>query len=180
MHVCNFNHHAGSDSEMNGNSIVSDADAAPLNGHSALDLLALAYGDPSDSDEDVMNIKNQVPNVSNELINHTIESQPYTSCNGDYDGTKVSSSSKECQQGPLSQSSKCIGNSNTLNGPKGVHTRNKDLLKMVLSEGFQPKYIYIQKRIRKFSVNHQAQTRLQWRPLVAQTIMLAITVLQSV
>lgn len=142
MHVCNFNQHAGSDSEMNGNSIISDADAAPHNGHSALDLLASAYGDPSDSDEDVMNKKDQVPNVSNELINHTIESQPNTSNNGDCDGTKVSSSSKEHQQGPTSQSSRCIGNSNTLNGPKGVRTRNKDLLKMVLSEGFQPKDIY--------------------------------------
>jgi hypothetical protein len=127
---------------MNVNSIISDADAVPLNAHSALDLLASAYGDPSDSNEDVMNQKIQVPNASNELINHAIESQPITSSNGDCDGTKVSSSSKECQQGPLSQGSKCIGNSNTLNGPKGVHTRNKDLLKMVLSEGFQPKYIY--------------------------------------
>ncbi|ONM35396.1 Lysine-specific demethylase REF6 [Zea mays] len=129
-----------SGSEMNVNSIISDA--VPLNAHSALDLLASAYGDPSDSNEDVMNQKIQVPNASNELINHAIESQPITSSNGDCDGTKVSLSSKECQQGPLSQGSKCIGNSNTLNGPKGVHTRNKDLLKMVLSEGFQPKYIY--------------------------------------
>jgi len=131
-----------SDSEMNGNSIISDADDVPLNGCSALDLLASAYGDPSDSDEDVMNKKIQIPNVSNELINHTVESQPNTSNNGDCDGTKVSSSSKESQQGPTSQNSKSIGNSNTLNGPKGVRTRNKDLLKMVLSEGFQPKDIY--------------------------------------
>ncbi|KAL5673037.1 hypothetical protein ACJX0J_017343, partial [Zea mays] len=58
------------------------SDAVPLNAHSALDLLASAYGDPSDSNEDV-------PNASNELINHAIESQPITSSNGDCDGTKV-------------------------------------------------------------------------------------------
>ena len=130
---------------MNGNRIISYA--APLNRNSALDLLASAYRDPSDSDEDVLNKKNQVSNVSNELISHTIESRPNTSSNGGCDGTNVSSSSKERQQGPSSQSSQCIGNTN--NGPKGVRTRNKYQLKMVLSEGFQPKDIYseMQKKV---------------------------------
>ncbi|OEL31047.1 Lysine-specific demethylase JMJ705 [Dichanthelium oligosanthes] len=134
-----------SDFQMNGNRIISDD--APLNRNSALDLLASAYGDPSDSDEGVLSKKNQVSNVSNELISHKIESQPNTSSNGGCAGTNVSSSSKELQQGPSSQRSQCIGNTNT--GPKGVRTRNKYQLKMVLSEGFQPKDIYseIQKKV---------------------------------
>lgn len=103
--------------------------------------MASAYGDPSDSDEDVLNKTIQVSNVSNELINGMIESQPKTSSDVDCDGKTVSSSGKE-HLGSTSQSPKCIGNTNTSNGPKGVRTRNKDLLKMVLSEGFQPKDIY--------------------------------------
>ncbi|TKW18356.1 hypothetical protein SEVIR_5G426200v4 [Setaria viridis] len=135
----------GSDFEMNRNRIISDA--ASLDRNSALDLLASAYGDASDSDEDVLNKKIQASNVSNELISHTIESPPNTSSNGGCDGTNMSSSSKERQQGPSSQSSQCIGNTN--NGPKGVRTRNKYQLKMVLSEGFLPKDIYseMQKKV---------------------------------
>jgi hypothetical protein len=130
--------HAGSDFEMNRNRIISDASS--LDRNSALDLLASAYGDPSDSDEDGLNKKIQASSVSNELINHTIESQPNTSSNSGFHGTNVSSSSKERQQGPASQSLQSIGNTN--NGPKGVRTRNKYQLKMVLSEGFQPRDIY--------------------------------------
>ncbi|CAL4946041.1 unnamed protein product [Urochloa decumbens] len=134
-----------SDFEMNGNRIISDA--ASLGRNSALDLLASAYGDPSDSDEDVLNKKILASNVSSELISHTIESQPNTTSNGCYDGTNMTSSSKECQQGSSSKSSQCIGNTN--NGPKGVRTRNKYQLKMVLSEGFQPKNMYseMQKKV---------------------------------
>ncbi|KAF8664933.1 hypothetical protein HU200_054251 [Digitaria exilis] len=118
----------------------------PLNRNSSLDLLASAYGDPSDSDEDVLNKKNQVPVVCNELMSHTVESQPNTSRNGGCDGINMSSS-KERQQGPSSQRSQCIGKTN--NGPKGVRTRNKYQLKMMLSEGFQAKDIYseIQKKV---------------------------------
>ncbi|KAG2593686.1 hypothetical protein PVAP13_5NG012569 [Panicum virgatum] len=132
--------------EMDGNRTSSGA--AALNRNSALDLLASAYGDPSDSDEDVLNKKNQVANVSSELISRTIQSQPNNiSTIGGCDGTNLSSSSKEHQQGPSSQRSQCIGNNN--NGPKGVRTRNKYQLKMVLSEGFQPKdkYSEIQKKV---------------------------------
>ncbi|XP_062207813.1 lysine-specific demethylase JMJ705-like [Phragmites australis] len=139
-----------SDFELNGSKIISDA--APLNRNSALDLLASAYGGQSDSDEDVLNKKIQVCNDSNELLSNMIESQPNStssSSNVDCDGTKVSSSSKECQQRPSSQSSQCIGCPNTLNGPIGVRTRNKYQLKMVLSEGFQPKDMYssMQKKV---------------------------------
>ena len=141
-----FNQQAGSGFEMDGNRISSGA--AALNRNSALDLLASAYGDPSDSDEDVLNKKNQVANVSSELISRTIQSQPNNiSTIGGCDGTNLSSSSKEHQQGTSSQSSQRIGNIN--NGPKGVRTRNKYQLKMVLSEGFQSKDIYseIQKKV---------------------------------
>ncbi|XP_062229096.1 lysine-specific demethylase JMJ705-like isoform X2 [Phragmites australis] len=136
-----------SDFELNGEKIISDA--APLNRNSALDLLVSAYGDQSDSDEDVLNKKNQTCNDSNELLSHMTESQPNSSSNVDCDGTKVSSSSKECQQRPSSQSSQCIGSTNTLNGLIGVRTRNKYQLKMVLSEGFQPKDMYssMQKKV---------------------------------
>nr|CAB3479178.1 unnamed protein product [Digitaria exilis] len=47
---CGFSH--GYNFEINGD--------MPLNRNSSLDLLASAYGDPSDSDEDVLNKKNQV------------------------------------------------------------------------------------------------------------------------
>ncbi|KAJ1286714.1 hypothetical protein BS78_03G373100 [Paspalum vaginatum] len=136
-----------SDFEMNGDRIISDA--APLNRSSALDLLASAYGDPSDSDEDVVSKKIQMSNVSNKLITHTTESQHRTSSNADCDGTNVSSSSKEHGRGPSSQSSHCLSNTNTLNAPKGVRTRNKDQLKMILSEGFQSKGMYseMQKKV---------------------------------
>jgi hypothetical protein len=82
------------------------SDAAPLNRNSALDLLASVYGDRSDSDEDdAPNKLLQVSNDSNKLLSPTAESQLKCSSNGDFNGTKVSSSSKECQQGSFSQNS---------------------------------------------------------------------------
>ncbi|CAO2167429.1 unnamed protein product [Urochloa humidicola] len=149
-----------SDFEMNGNRIISDA--ASLGRNSALDLLASAYGDPSDSDEDVPNKKNSASHVSNELISNTIESQPITSSNGCCDGTNMSSSSKERQQGSSSQSSQCIGNTN--NGPKGVRTRNKYQLKMVLSEGFQPKNMYSEMQ-KKVQYEPSRSTKTSTEPL---------------
>jgi hypothetical protein len=119
------------------------SDAAPLNRNSALDLLASVYGDRSDSDEDdAPNKLLQVSNDSNKLLNPTAESQPKCSSNGDFNGTKVPSSSKECQKGSFSQSSQCISKPNIPSGPKGVRTRNKYQLKLMLSEGFRPKDIY--------------------------------------
>ncbi|CAO1942711.1 unnamed protein product [Urochloa humidicola] len=149
-----------SDFEMNGNRIISDA--ASLGRNSALDLLASAYGDPSDSDEDVPNKKIPASHVSNELISNTIESQPITSSNGCCDGTNMSSSSKERQQGSSSQSSQCIGNTN--NGQKGVHTRNKYQLKMVLSEGFQPKNMYSEMQ-KKAQCEPSKSTKTSTEPL---------------
>ncbi|KAL6616571.1 hypothetical protein ACP70R_038841 [Stipagrostis hirtigluma subsp. patula] len=131
------------DFELNGSKIISDA--APLNRSSALDLLASAYGDRSESDEE--NKKINVSNDSSELLSHMTESQPNSSSN--CGGTKVSSSSKECQQRRSSQSSECIGSANISNRPKGVRTRNKYQLKLALSEGFQARDVgsVIQKKV---------------------------------
>jgi hypothetical protein len=124
-------------------------DAVPLNRNSALDLLASAYGDRSGSDEDVPSKMLLVSNDSNKLSCVNSESRPNCSSNGDFNGTKVSSSNKECQQGSIPQSSQCISKPIVPDGPKGVHTRNKYQLKLMLSEGFRPKDIYsaMQKKV---------------------------------
>ncbi|GJM92142.1 hypothetical protein PR202_ga08576 [Eleusine coracana subsp. coracana] len=114
----------------------------PLNRNSALDLLASAYGDHSDPDKDVPNKMHKVSNDSNKVLSPRAESQCNTSSVGAFDGTKVSTSSKECQQGSFSQSSQCISKPSIPNGPKGVRTRNKYKLKLMLSEGFPTKDIY--------------------------------------
>ncbi|KAL5227805.1 hypothetical protein ABZP36_016070 [Zizania latifolia] len=122
------------------NEIMSD-DVA-LDRNSALDLLAFAYGGQSDSEEDALKKKLQVSHDSDEFLRGMNESQPNCSSNVCSVRTKLSSSSTECQERPSSQSAHCTGSSVISNGPKGVRTRNKYQLKMVLSEGFQPKDLY--------------------------------------
>ncbi|XP_037407827.1 lysine-specific demethylase JMJ705-like [Triticum dicoccoides] len=100
-------------------------DAGPVTRNSAPDLLASAYGNQPDTDEDNRNKKIKVSHDSSEL-----------------DGTKILSSSIKWQQRPSSQSSRCIGGSGISNGPRGVRTRNKYQLKMALSQGFQLKNNY--------------------------------------
>lgn len=94
------------------------------------------------SDEDIQNKKIKVCHDCSELSRHMTESQHNDSSHVCFDGTKMSSSSIKCQERPSSQSSQCIGGSGILNGPRGFRTRNKYLLKMALSEGFQPNNIY--------------------------------------
>ncbi|KAL6840363.1 hypothetical protein ACP4OV_030173 [Aristida adscensionis] len=144
------------------NKIISDA--ATCHRSSALDLLASAYGDQSESDEDVVNKKNQVPNGHHELLSHMPESQPNSSSNGGCDGTKATSGSKEFQERPPSQSSQGIGSANILNGPKGVRTRNKYQLKMMLSEGFERKDMYSEMQ-KKVQSEPSKSNKVPFKPL---------------
>ncbi|KAM0883102.1 hypothetical protein ACQ4PT_031848 [Festuca glaucescens] len=123
--------------EPYGNEMLSDAE--PVNGNSALDPLVAAYGDQSDSNEDIWNKKLKVSHESMELSGQMTEPQHNGSSNICCDGTKISSSSDKCHQIPSSQSSLCIGGSAISDGPRGVRTRNKYKLKQALSEGFQLK-----------------------------------------
>jgi hypothetical protein len=98
-----------------------------------------AYGDQSDSNEDIRNKKHKVSHESMELLGQMTEPQHNVPSNICFDGTKVSVSSDKCQQRPSSQSSQFIAGSGISNGPRGVRTRNKYKLKLALSEGFQLK-----------------------------------------
>ncbi|KAG8078804.1 hypothetical protein GUJ93_ZPchr0007g5437 [Zizania palustris] len=124
------------------NEIMSDD--ATLDRNSALDLLAFAYGGQSDSEEDALKKKLQASLSHNpdEFSKGVNESWPNSSSNVCSVGTNLSSSRMECQERPSSQSAHCTGSSVISNGPRGVRTRNKYQLKMVLSEGFQPKDLY--------------------------------------
>ncbi|XP_006645195.1 lysine-specific demethylase JMJ705-like [Oryza brachyantha] len=118
------------------------SDDAEIDRNSALDLLAFAYGGQSDSEEDPLKKILQVAHNSDQLLRGIIESQPKSSSNVGCFGTKLSSSSTESKEIPSSQNARCIGSSVISNGPKGVRTRNKYQLKMVLSEGFQAKDMF--------------------------------------
>ncbi|CAM0884225.1 unnamed protein product [Alopecurus aequalis] len=122
--------------EPYGNEILSDGE--PVNRNSALDLLVSADGDQSNSTEDIRNKKLKLSHESMEVSGMT-EPQPNASSNVCFDGMKISSSSDNCQQKLLSQSSQCIGGPGISDGPRGVRTRNKYKLKLALSEGFQLK-----------------------------------------
>lgn len=111
------------------------ADDAEIDKNSALDLLAFAHGGQSDPEEDPLEKILKIAHGIN-------KSQPNSSNNVGCVGTKLSSSSTERQERPSSQNAHCNGSSVISNGPKGVRTRNKYQLKMVLSEGFQAKDIY--------------------------------------
>ncbi|KAF0916403.1 hypothetical protein E2562_007504 [Oryza meyeriana var. granulata] len=117
-------------------------DEAEIDRNSALDLLAFAYGGQSDSEEDPLKKILQVAHNSDQLLRSINESQPNSSSNVGCVGTKLPSSSVECQEIPSSQNAHCLASSVISNGPKGVRTRNKYQLKMVLSEGFQAKDMY--------------------------------------
>uniref|UniRef100_A0A0E0N6H6 JmjC domain-containing protein n=1 Tax=Oryza rufipogon TaxID=4529 RepID=A0A0E0N6H6_ORYRU len=111
------------------------ADDAEIDKNSALDLLAFAHGGQPDPEEDPLEKILKIAHGIN-------KSQPNSSNNVGCVGTKLSSSSTERQERPSSQNAHCNGSSVISNGPKGVRTRNKYQLKMVLSEGFQAKDIY--------------------------------------
>uniref|UniRef100_A0A0D9V9A0 JmjC domain-containing protein n=1 Tax=Leersia perrieri TaxID=77586 RepID=A0A0D9V9A0_9ORYZ len=115
------------------------SDDAEIDRKSALDLLAFAYGDQSGPEEDPLKKILKVAHNPDELLRGINESQPNSSSNVGCVGTKLSSSSTECLERPSSQNANCIGSSVISTRPKGVRTRNKYQLKMILSEGFQAK-----------------------------------------
>ncbi|XP_072972225.1 lysine-specific demethylase JMJ705-like isoform X1 [Typha angustifolia] len=103
---------------------------------SALDLLASAYGDQSDSDnEEALHEK---PVLMGDPLNVVAESENLCYSKIGHEKTNLRLIGAECRNGTSVENSHCSDVSNHLKNEMGVTTRDSQL-KVALSEGSQPK-----------------------------------------